>query len=86
MKWKIELKDNCEKELCKLDRHSQIILLKYLYNRVAKLSHPKQLGKALHHDLKGLWRYRVNQFRIICRTQENKLIVLVIQIGQKNIN
>jgi len=31
----------------------------------------------------GLWRYRVGDYRIICELQDNRLVVLVIEIGHR---
>ena len=57
----------------------------YLNNKIAKLNHPKQLGKPLKHKLKGLWRYRINKFRLICQIQEDKLIILVVKVAKRDV-
>lgn len=49
-----------------------------------KLDHLKLLGEALLHNLKGLWRYRVDKLRIICRIEEESLTVLVLEIGKRD--
>lgn len=82
--WKIEFKDKANKSLGKLSYDSKKIIQNYLNNKVLKLNHPKQLGKPLTASLKGLWRYRVDKFRIICEIQEHKLVVLVVQIGSSD--
>jgi mRNA interferase RelE/StbE len=33
--------------------------------------------------LAGLWRYRVGDYRLICRFEENRLVVLVLQVGHR---
>lgn len=83
-KWQITLNKNSQKILTKLTKDYQEEILEYLYNRVLKLEHPKQVGKPLRKDLKGLWRYRVGKFRIICDIQEDKLVILVIKIGERD--
>ena len=47
MSWTIKIDEAYEKELCKLDSQSQKLILSYLNNKIAKLNHPKQLGKPL---------------------------------------
>lgn len=84
MKWIIKIDPPAKKELKKLNYQSQKIIQDYLDNRVLKLEHPKQLGKALVAKYKGLWRYRVDKFRIICRIQEKELIILIVQIGKRD--
>jgi mRNA interferase RelE/StbE len=34
-------------------------------------------------NLAGLWRYRVGDYRLICRLEENRLVVLVLQVGHR---
>jgi mRNA interferase RelE/StbE len=84
MAWKIEFSEQADRELTKLDpQHSQRIL-KFLLVRVAKLENPRSIGKALQGSRFGeLWRYRVGDFRIICKVEDDKLVVLVIRIGHR---
>ena len=50
------------------------------------LLNPKKFGKSLLYNHKGNWRYRVEDYRIICRIEEKELIILVLAIGhRKNI-
>jgi mRNA interferase RelE/StbE len=52
--------------------------------RLAALDDPRQLGAALQGDrLRQYWRYRVGDFRIICDIQDNRLVILVIEIGHR---
>jgi mRNA interferase RelE/StbE len=39
---------------------------------------PRSSDKALQGDLKGLWRYRVGNYRLIAQIQDNELVILVI--------
>ena len=51
--------------------------------RIATDADPHRFGKALHSDLKGLWRYRVHDYRIICKIEDDKLIVLVVDVDHR---
>ena len=31
----------------------------------------------------GLWRYRIGDYRLICRIEERRLVVLVLQVGHR---
>ena len=86
MGWKIKFDPAVEKDLKKIDRHTQKLIFSYLKNKVANLQTPKSIGKPLCGNLSGLWRYRVNSYRIICQFQEKALLILVIRIShRKNI-
>ena len=42
--------------------------------------------KPLRHNKYGLWRYRVEDTRIICQIREQETLVLVLRVGhRKNI-
>jgi mRNA interferase RelE/StbE len=34
-------------------------------------------------NLAGLWRYRVGQYRLICRFENDRFVVLVIKVGHR---
>ncbi|EKD75484.1 MAG: Addiction module toxin, RelE/StbE family [uncultured bacterium] len=86
MTWTVEWDDRARKEFRKLDKQLQKNILKYLRKRIAADSDPRRFGKPLSYDKHGLWRYRVQNARIICRIEDNELIVLVIKVGyQKEI-
>ena len=82
--WTIEFTEKADRNLEKLDYASAKIIQHYLNNKILQLEHPRQLGKALRDNLKGLWRYRVDKFRIICKIKDDQLIVLVIKIGKRD--
>jgi mRNA interferase RelE/StbE len=82
--WKIEFDHNAAKEFKKLDKSSQILIRNYLRDKVLSTSHPTELGKSLMHDLVGLWRYRVDKFRIICRIEQDRLTILVLKVAKRD--
>ena len=84
MPWKINFSLKADKQLSKLDHEKRMQIRNYLRHNILKLNHPKQLGKSLSNDLRGLWRYRVDKFRIICDIQDNTLTILVISIGLRD--
>jgi len=44
---------------------------------------PRNFGKQLSGDKAGLWRYRIEDFRVICRLQDDTLVVLVVAVGHR---
>lgn len=83
--WKIEFDTKAQKQFEKLDKQSQRNLQSYLNVNILSLEHPKLTGKALSGNKKGLWRYRVDKFRIICKLGYDKLIILVIKIAKRDV-
>lgn len=46
-------------------------------------NNPRSEGKALKGIFKGLWRYRVGDYRIICDIRDDSLTVIAIKIGHR---
>ncbi len=57
--------------------------MRYLYKKVQNMENPRQLGKPLSGDMSGFWRYRVEDYRVICEIIDGELLVLVIKIGHR---
>ena len=83
MAWTIEYAETARKQLRKLDKPGARRIVEFMDNRVAPSDDPRKLGKALKGSLGDLWRYRVGDFRVLCDIQDRKLIVLVLQIGNR---
>ena len=81
--WTVEFDDRARRELRKLGAETQRTILKYLRERIAIAADPRQQGKPLRQNLAGLWRYRVGDYRLICRIEDNRLVVLVLQLGHR---
>lgn len=79
MAWTIEYLDAAIKQLSKLDKATVRRIDDYL----CKIENPRFCGKALKGKLKGYWRYRIGNFRAVCDIQDEKLIILVIEIGDR---
>jgi len=84
MAWSIEFSKAADRDFGKLDKPVQTRIFRYLYERIANCADPRAFGKPLQHDLSGLWRYRVGDHRIVCRLEDDKLIVLVVEIGHRS--
>jgi mRNA interferase RelE/StbE len=81
--WTIEFDDRARRELRKLDAAIQQAILKYLRQRIAGPEDPRRFGKPLRRALAGLWRYRVEDYRIICRIEDDRVVVLVLHVGHR---
>ena len=81
--WSVEFDDRARRELRRLDRQAQQDILRYFRERISTDEDPKRFGKALRGDLTGLWRYRVRDYRAVCRIEDDRLIVLVVTVGHR---
>ena len=83
MDWTVEYAEIARKQLRKLDKSLAQRIVDFMDERVAATGDPRRVGKALKGPLGDLWSYRVGDFRILCDIQDGKLIVLVLQIGNR---
>jgi mRNA interferase RelE/StbE len=81
--WRIEITRTAEKQIIKLNRRSQELIQGFLRKRLAATDNPRQWGKPLHGEKRGLWRYRVGDYRLICDIQDEKVVVLVLVVGHR---
>lgn len=83
MAWQIEFDAEVEKDLKKIDRGVQRRIMRYLCEKIATDSDPRRFGAPLRRELSGLWKYRLGDYRIICRIEDKKVVVYVIRIGHR---
>ena len=83
MVWKINYTEIAAKQMQKLDKSISEKIDTYLNKRVAIQENPRVFGEGLSHNKSGLWRFRVNDHRIICDLQDGELIVLVLRVAHR---
>jgi mRNA interferase RelE/StbE len=83
LNWKIEFDSNVEKDLRKLDHSAQQRIIKYLKEKIIPIENPRTLGKPLSGDLRGIWRYRVGDYRILAKIEDENFIILVVYVGHR---
>lgn len=83
MSWRVEFTRTAEKQIVRLDRPLQAKILSYLRQRVLLCENPRQVGKVLHGEKQGLWRYRVGNYPLICDIQDEKSTVLVLAVAHR---
>jgi mRNA interferase RelE/StbE len=84
MAYSVELADSADRELDKLDAPQRRRILKFLHERAAKLDDPRSIGQALHGSQLGeFWKYRVGDFRLISKIEDDRFVVLVLRVGHR---
>jgi mRNA interferase RelE/StbE len=81
--WTIEITRTAEKQIKKLNGPSQKSIVRFLRERLKSADNPRQWGKPLHADKRGLWRYRVGDYRLICDIQDERITVLVLEVAHR---
>ena len=83
MTWQIKFTNLAAKQFSKLDKPIKQRIISFLENRLATMDSPKQTGKALQGTLSEYWAYRVGNYRILTKHQDNQLLILIVEIGHR---
>lgn len=84
MSYRISLTDRARKQLLKLDPVIYLQIVKAL-EHLSSMDNPRTQGKPLVGNLKGLWRYRVGDYRILAELVDSELLILVIEISHRKV-
>lgn len=82
MAYRIETSKGFRKSLSKLSHDTAQRVLKAI-KELDGIEDPRSQGKALTGRLRGLWRYRVGDYRIICSIQDDELIILALNVKHR---
>jgi len=82
--WDFEISPPAIRHLADIGPSAAEDILSFLEKRVRGTADPTAFGKALRGDLKGYRRYRVMDYRILCRIEHHRLVVVVISVGYRS--
>jgi mRNA interferase RelE/StbE len=82
--WKIEFTEAALRQLEELDKSAAVRISKFLQQRIAPSKNPRSIGQALKGERFGeFWKYRVGDYRIIAKIQDDRLLVMILGIGHR---
>ena len=82
-KYKVEYSSKAIKNLRKLDKYTRNLIYAWIDKNLVDCENPRVHGKRLVEDKAGQWRYRVGDYRLICEIEDEKVIILVLEIGHR---
>lgn len=84
MKYRIITTDKFDKAFKKLDRQTQKIIKTWIEKNLVGCENPRVHGKGLTANRSGQWRYRVGDYRILADIQDNKLVLVFVDVGHRS--
>ena len=84
MSWDYKVTERAIKQLRKLGPQAGRKVIAFLDERIQDSEDPRQFGKALRGDLGEFWRYRVEDYRILCKINDGEFVVLVVKVGHRS--
>ncbi|MBQ6774673.1 MAG: type II toxin-antitoxin system RelE/ParE family toxin [Synergistaceae bacterium] len=83
MKYHVTYTDKADKILEKMDLQVQKRIYSWINKNLEGCEDPREHGKTLNGKLKDKWSYRVGNYRIIAKIQDDKVIILITDVGHR---
>ena len=84
MSYKVEFSKAALKELKKMDRPVAAMILGWVRKNLEGCEDPRQHGKGLTANRSGQWRYRVGDYRLLAEIQDDRIVILILNIGHRS--
>ena len=84
MGYRIMIPDRVNKKILIFDKNTRKLLYDYISKNLKDTDNPKLHGKALTGNLKGLWRYRIMDYRLIVVIQDEQLIIIAVDFEHRS--
>ena len=80
----IETSSEFDEQFKKLDKSVQKMILTWIARHLENTDNPRAYGKALRYELKGLWRYRIGNYRLLVKILDDRLIIYTVYIEKRD--
>jgi mRNA interferase RelE/StbE len=82
--YKLEYSDKARRELKKLDNSVARVIYAWMKKNIDGCENPRVHGKGPSSNRSGQWRYRIGNHRVICKIEDNRVLVLVLIVGHRS--
>ena len=82
-KFSVEYDDKAKKNLQKLDAPVRKRIRAWVEKNLEGCENPRLRGKPLEGKLNNYWRYRVGDYRLIADIQDEKIIILIVNVDKR---
>ena len=83
MNYSVEFSRMALRQLKKLDKPTAALILGWIRKNLEGCSDPRLHGKGLTADRSGQWRYRVGDYRLIAEIEDERLVILMLNVGHR---
>lgn len=81
--YRVKFTEKALKALKKLDRYTALLITAWIRKNLEGCTNPRQHGKGLVGDKSGQWRYRVGDYRLLAEIQDDKIVILILNVGHR---
>lgn len=83
-RYTVDYSQSAQKTLRKMDPGTRRLIMKWVDKNLEDSTNPRDHGKPLSGNLAGLWRYRVGNYRLIAEIHDDRLVILMLEIGHRS--
>ena len=80
MIYKVRYDEFALKQLKKMDRATKELIISYIEKNLVGTDNPRLKGKPLVR----LWRYRVENYRIIAEINDNEITIFILEVEHRS--
>lgn len=81
--YSVEFTDSAIKELKKIDKSIAKVIKNWIVKNLVDTIDPRIHGKALTGNLKGVWRYRVGDYRLFAEIDDKVLKIFLFEVAHR---
>ena len=81
--YRVEFTESSIKTLKKMDKQTSKVIKNWIVKNLVGTSDPRLHGKALVGNLKGMWRYRIGDYRLFAEIHDETVTILIVEIGHR---
>lgn len=83
MMYRVEISEYALKTFKKIDKQIATMIFAWIFKHLENCENPRVHGKGLAADNKGIWRYRIGDYRLLAHIFDNRLVILVVDAGHR---
>ena len=83
MRYTVDYDKKARKQLDKMDPPVRKRIYDWIDEHLEGCEDPTMWGKPLTNNLKGYWSYRVNDYRIIAEILDDKVLIIITEVGHR---
>ena len=83
MVYKLEFSKRFDRQFSKLDKSTQRYIFNWLIKHLDNEENPRYSGKSLTGNKRGLWRYRIGNYRVIVDISDTNCVIIAVEVGHR---
>lgn len=81
--YRVEFTESALKQLRKLDKQTLRVIKNWVIKNLVDTADPRVHGKALTGNLKGVWRYRVGDYRLFADIDDKVVTIEIFEVAHR---